>query len=128
MWPSKKQSVEFHKKLEYWKSHHAEYPDVPPALSALCSPAVGEVTSHKVKKVINLGRFVKVVLFDLVLALAACIILNVSAVWFVCLVTLLAVICSFMPFWSYKEMDEGNDAATSAAKNLRVQEDLQSGD
>jgi heat shock protein HtpX len=128
IWPSKKQSVEFHAKLEHWKSHHSEYPDAPPALSALCSPAIGEVTSHKIKKVINFSRFVKVVLFNLVLAVVACIILNVPTVWYVCLVSLLAVVCSFMPFWFYRERDEGNDAATSAAKNLRVQENLQSGD
>jgi Zn-dependent protease with chaperone function len=127
IWPSKKQSVEFHAKLEHWKSLHAEYPDVSTVLSALGSPAAGEVTSHRIKKVINFGRFVKVALFNLVLAVIVCIILNVPAVWFVCLVSLLAVVCSFVPFWFYKERDEGNDAATSA-KNLRVQEDLQSVD
>lgn len=102
-WYLKKQSQELQAILERWKSRQAEFPESPSCLRDLSPPALGEVTSQTLKSVVTFGRFVKVATFNLVLAIAVCLMLNVPSLWYVCSINFLALVYTFMPYWFYED-------------------------
>jgi Zn-dependent protease with chaperone function len=115
LWHINRQFLDLHTKIERWKSQPAEFPDAPPCLSDLSAPAIGEVTSQALKSVVTFGRFVKVALFNQILAIAVCLTLEVPSLWYVCSMNLLALVYTFMPFWFYKDPEQamqGTSAAT----------------
>ena len=103
---NKRQCIELAVELERWKSRTEVYPEVAPALRTLSLPAPGEITNQSLKSVVTFGRFLKVVLFSQILVVVIWVVLNLPAVWFGCLVELLAIIYSFSPFWIYREASE----------------------
>jgi Zn-dependent protease with chaperone function len=127
IWHSKLQSVEFEAKLQHWKAQPGSFADLPPALRDLAGPTVGEVTSQRLKAAITFGRFLKVLLFKLLLALIFCSVLKIPSLWFICLVELLATVYSFMAFWFFRDSQDPQRPATVAA-SLQPEQDPQTGD
>jgi hypothetical protein len=105
-----------------------DHSEAPSLLASLGAPFLGEVTSQRLKSVISFGRFVKVAAFNLLMAIAACVIFSVPAVWYVCTIVLLAVIYSFSPFWFYKDMEFPALTPSTSNAGFVVQEDSRTGD
>jgi Zn-dependent protease with chaperone function len=89
--------------LTRWKQGSVQIPPVP-QLEALGSPALGEVTSISPKALTSPGKSLRL-LFFLVLpvAVAACVLLRVQSIWYVCAATLLVRIFEMLPHWRYRE-------------------------
>ncbi len=125
-WRISRQARDLCTNLERWKSQPAGYPAASPALRGLSTPAVGEVTSQPVKSVVNLRRFMKVLFFNQVLAIAVCLTLNIPAIWYVCVIDFLALVYAFMPFWFYRDPEVARLVTRESGEEL--QQDLQGRD
>jgi len=118
IWGSRRQCIAFAAALERWRSQLEPYPDVQPALAALAATVPGEITNHKLKSAVTMGRFFKVALSCQVLVLVIWIALSLPSVWFVCAVELVVTVYSFSPFWFYREP---GDARVSTSNVLGTQ-------
>ena len=102
-WALAKKAQELFEHLSQWKQGSVSAPPIP-HLEGLGSPALGEVTSLSPKALTTPGKSLKL-WFVLVLpvAVAACVLLRIEAIWYVVLATVLVRIFELVPHWRYHE-------------------------
>lgn len=114
-WLIRRQVRDLQAKLLRWKSEPSDWPDANPHLNGLLAPAIGEVTSRPIKSVVTFRRFLKVAFLNQILAVVACLMFRIPAIWFVCLIDFLFVTYSFSPFWFRKEAETNHAPAIPPA-------------
>ena len=87
--------------LQRWRDKAGEYPVAPPAVQALESPLLGEVTSHDVKDRLSGGKRLNMLMFLLLLSYGASQLLGVSG-WYGFAVVILLRIYERIPYWRYR--------------------------
>jgi heat shock protein HtpX len=87
--------------LQRWHNRSSEYPVAPPAVRALESPALGEVTSHDVKDRLTRGKRLHALALLWLLSCLASLLLGVSG-WYGFGVVILLRIYERIPYWRYR--------------------------
>jgi Zn-dependent protease with chaperone function len=101
----RRQVRDLYASLQRWKIEANNYPDAPAQLRELAAPTIGEVTGNPIKSIVTFQRYLKVALFNQILAIVVCMALRIPSAWYVCLLDLLMVTYSFSPFWFYKNRE-----------------------
>ncbi len=100
-WRLAKRAQELFERMNQWKQGSVSAPPIE-QLDALASPALGEVTSLSPKALTTPGKNLKLWFFlVLPVAVAACVLLRVVAIWYVGLATALVRIFELIPHWRY---------------------------
>ncbi len=87
--------------LQRWHTRSSEYPVAPPAVRAMESPVLGEVTSHDVKDRLARGKRLYTLALLLLLSCGASLLLGVSG-WYGFAVVILLRIYERIPYWRYR--------------------------
>src|SRR5271166_3883685 len=87
--------------LQRWHSKSGEYPVAPPAVRALQSPVLGEVTSHDVKDRLTGGKRLNSLILLLLLSYGASLLVGVSS-WYGFAVVLLLRVYERIPHWRHR--------------------------
>ncbi len=113
-WALAKRAQELFERLSQWKQGSLPAPSIQ-QLETLRSPALGEVTSFSPKALTTPGKNLRLwFLLVLPVAVAACVLLGVEAIWYVVLATVLVRVFEMIPHWRYRERPMFVDAGRQA--------------